>query len=161
SCRASRIASTSKFAPTRPPTIQTPAAAATAKRRKAERADAVLTPAQAEELIGQHLQCLPIESLPLAQCAGAVLRENIYAERDAPPFDRVSMDGIALDSGTISSGVRRLHIQATQAAGDAPLVLGARTSCIEVMTGAVLPTGCDAGVAVEEISIHDGHAELA
>ncbi|MGH8210360.1 MAG: molybdopterin molybdotransferase MoeA [Steroidobacteraceae bacterium] len=121
----------------------------------------MLTPAQAEELIGQHLQCLPIESLPLAQCAGAVLRENIYAERDAPPFDRVSMDGIALDSGTVSGGVRRLHIQATQAAGDPPLVLGSRTACIEVMTGAVLPTGCDAVIAVEEIAIRDGHAELA
>jgi len=119
----------------------------------------VLTPAQAEELIGQHLQCLPIESLPLAQCAGAVLRENIYAERDAPPFDRVSMDGIALDSGAVSEGVRRLHIQATQAAGDSPLVLGSRTACIEVMTGAVLPTGCDSVVPVEEIAIRDGHAE--
>jgi molybdopterin molybdotransferase len=121
----------------------------------------VLTPAQAEELIGQHLQCLPIESLPLAQCAGAVLRENIYAERDAPPFDRVAMDGIALDSNTVSSGVRRLRIQATQAAGDSPLVLDSRTSCIEVMTGAVLPTGCDSVVAVEEISIREAHAELA
>jgi molybdopterin molybdotransferase len=34
--------------------------------------------------------------LPLTQAAGAVLRENIYAERDQPPFDRVAMDGIAL-----------------------------------------------------------------
>jgi molybdopterin molybdotransferase len=120
----------------------------------------VLTPAQADELIGQHLQCLPIESLPLAQCAGAVLRENIYAERDAPPFDRVAMDGIALDSTTVSGGIRRLNIQATQAAGDPPLVLSSRTACIEVMTGAVLPTGCDSVVAVEEIVIRDGYAEL-
>jgi molybdopterin molybdotransferase len=29
------------------------------------------------------------------------------------------------------------------------------------MTGAVLPTGCDCVVAVEEIAIRDGHAELA
>ena len=57
----------------------------------------MLTPAQAETLIEQHLACLPIESLPLTQAAGAVLRENIYAERDQPPFDRVAMDGIALD----------------------------------------------------------------
>jgi len=121
----------------------------------------VLTPAQAEELIGQHLQCLPIESLPLAQCAGAVLRENIYAERDAPPFDRVAMDGIALDSSAVSGGVRQLQIQATQAAGDPPLVLGSRTACIEVMTGALLPTGCDSVVAVEEIVIRERHAELA
>jgi molybdopterin molybdotransferase len=120
-----------------------------------------LTPAQAEELIGQHLQCLPIESLPLAQCAGAVLRENIYAERDAPPFDRVAMDGIAVDSSSFSGGVRKLRIQATQAAGDPPLVLGSRSSCIEVMTGAVLPNGCDSVVPVEELTIQDGHAELA
>ena len=121
----------------------------------------MLTPAQAEELIGQHLQCLPIESLPLAQCAGAVLRENIYAERDAPPFDRVAMDGIAVDSSSFSGGVRKLRIQATQAAGDSPLVLGSRSSCIEVMTGAVLPNGCDSVVPVEELTIQDGHAELA
>src|SRR6201996_586215 len=71
------------------------------------------------------------------------------------------MDGIALDSSAVSGGVRRLQIQATQAAGDSPLVLGSRAACIEVMTGAVLPTGCDSVVAVEEIAIRDGHAELA
>ena len=37
----------------------------------------MLSPAQADELIGQHLTCLPIASLPLAQCPGAVLRELI------------------------------------------------------------------------------------
>jgi len=120
-----------------------------------------LTPAQAEELIGQHLQCLPIESLPLAQCAGAVLRENIYAERDSPPFDRVSMDGIAVDSGAVRGGARRLAIQATQAAGDPPLALSSRTACIEVMTGAVLPTGCDCVIPVEDLAVTEGHAELA
>jgi len=121
----------------------------------------VLTPAEADGLIGQHLQCLPIESLPLAQCAGAVLRENIYAERDQPPFDRVAMDGIALCSRVFGSGSRSFRVQATQAAGDAPLTLGAPTDCIEVMTGAVLPSGCDAVVAVEELSVAGGQASLA
>jgi len=121
----------------------------------------VLTPAEADRLIGQHLQCLPIESLPLAQCAGAVLRENIYAERDQPPYDRVAMDGIALDSGAVGGGGRSFHIQATQAAGDAPLTLGAAADCIEVMTGAVLPAGCDSVVPVEQLTIADGQAQLA
>ena len=120
----------------------------------------MLQPAQADELIGQQLQCLPIESLPLAQCAGAVLRENIYAERDQPPFDRVSMDGIALDSGTVRSGTRKLRIQATQAAGDPPLTLADNGACIEVMTGAVVPAGCDSVVPVEQISISSGSAEI-
>jgi molybdopterin molybdotransferase len=120
----------------------------------------VLSPSQADELIAQHLTCLPIESLPLAQCAGAVLRENIYAERDQPPFDRVTMDGIALDSRGVRDGARQLRIQAMQAAGDPPLTLAARDHCIEVMTGTPLPAGCDAVVPVERITVRDGQAEL-
>ena len=121
----------------------------------------MLTPAEADELIGQHLQCLPIESLPLAQCAGAVLRENVYAERDQPPYDRVAMDGIAVASQAVGAGSRSFRIQATQAAGDAPLMLSAPTDCIEVMTGSVLPSGCDSVVAVEELTVANGHAALA
>jgi molybdopterin molybdotransferase len=121
----------------------------------------VLEPAQADELIEQQVQCLPIESLPLAQCAGAVLRENVYAERDQPPFDRVSMDGIAVDSGAVRGGIRKLKIQATQAAGDPPLTLTDQSACIEVMTGAVVPSGCDSVVPVEQIAIADGCAEIA
>ena len=83
----------------------------------------MLTPAEAERLIAQHCASLPNESLPLAQCAGAVLREDIYAERDQPPFDRVAMDGIAVASNSVQRGMRRLRIQAMQAAGDAPLEL--------------------------------------
>ncbi len=121
----------------------------------------MLSPAEADELIGQHLTCLPIESLPLAQCAGAVLRENIYAERDQPPFDRVAMDGIAVDSNAVQHGSRRLHIQATQAAGDPPLSLATPTGCIEVMTGAVIPSGCDSVVPVEQITVRGSEAELS
>ena len=120
----------------------------------------MLSPTQADELIAQHLTCLPIESLPLAQCAGAVLRENIYAERDQPPFDRVTMDGIALCSRAVREGVRRLRIQGMQAAGDPPLTLAGPDHCIEVMTGAALPSGCDAVVPVERITVRDGEAEL-
>ena len=120
-----------------------------------------MTPADADKLIAEHLQSLPIESLPLAQCAGAVLRENVYAERDQPPFDRVAMDGIALDSAAARAGTRTFKLQAMQAAGDAPLTLDARSACIEVMTGAMLPIGCDAVVPVEQIEVESGEARLA
>jgi molybdopterin molybdotransferase len=127
----------------------------------------MITPAEADALIRQHVTCLPIESLPLVQCAGSVLRENIYAERDQPPFDRVAMDGIALQSTELRPD-RRLRIQALQAAGDPPLTLappaqyGAATlpHCIEIMTGASLPVGCDAVVPVEQLQVEDGVATL-
>jgi len=121
----------------------------------------VLNPAAAEKLIASHLACLPIESLPLAQCAGAVLRENVYAERDQPPFDRVTMDGVAVASSAAAQGLRRFRLQATQAAGDAPLALSSSGHCIEVMTGAVLPAGCDSVVPVEETRQADGLVELS
>jgi molybdopterin molybdotransferase len=120
----------------------------------------LLVPAQAERLISENLSCLPIESLPLVQCSGAVLRENIYGERDQPPFDRIAMDGIALDSAAAREGCRNFDIQAVQAAGDPQLTLGQRTGCIEAMTGAMLPLGCDVVVPVEEISVNAGVAHL-
>jgi molybdopterin molybdotransferase len=119
----------------------------------------MLTPAQAETLIEQHLVCLPIESLPLTQAAGAVLRENIYAERDQPPFDRVAMDGIALSS-TAADNAGRLRIAGSQAAGDPPQTLGDPAACIEIMTGAMLPRGCDAVVPVEQVQRAGEYAEI-
>jgi len=120
----------------------------------------MLTPAQAETLIEQHLVCLPIESLPLTQVAGAVLRENIYAERDQPPFDRVAMDGIALSTASALASTGRLRVAGMQAAGDPPHTLADPETCIEIMTGAVLPRGCDAVVPVEQIQRSGDVAEI-
>src|SRR3954464_2024886 len=120
----------------------------------------MLTPAQAETLIEQHLVCLPIESLPLTQVAGAVLRENVYAERDQPPFDRVAMDGIALSTAGALAGTGRLRVAGLQAAGDPPHTLAEPDTCIEIMTGAMLPRGCDSVVPVEQIQRTGDVAEI-
>ncbi|HMK84981.1 MAG TPA: molybdopterin molybdotransferase MoeA [Steroidobacteraceae bacterium] len=123
-------------------------------------ASTLITPQLAEEAIKSRLTCLPIESLPLAQCVGGTLRENIYAERDQPPFDRVSMDGIAVDSGSLRRGARRFRIQATQAAGSPALKLAHEEDAIEVMTGAVLPFASDCVIPLEQYDILDGVASL-
>jgi len=120
----------------------------------------MISPSEAERRIEQQLTCLPIESLPLVQCIGAVLRENIYAERDQPPFDRVAMDGIALDSTAVKAGQHEFLLQGVQAAGDPPLTLASPQHAIEIMTGAVLPEGCDAIVPVEQLRVTNGRATL-
>jgi molybdopterin molybdotransferase len=120
----------------------------------------LLTPAEASRLIGENLACLPVESLPVGQCAGAILREDIHAERDQPPFDRATMDGIAIDSAQLQSGRRSFRIQATQAAGDPPVRLASGDACVEIMTGAMLPEGCDAIIPVEQIRVVTGEAHL-
>src|SRR5580692_2898199 len=119
-----------------------------------------ITPRLAEEAINSRLTCLPIESLPLTQCVGGTLRENIYAERDQPPFDRVTMDGIAVDSEVLRRGVRRFRIQATQSAGSPALKLARGEDAIEVMTGAILPQASDCVIPVEQYEVVDGVASL-
>ena len=123
-------------------------------------ASTLITPRLAEEAIYSRLTCLPIESLPLTQCVGATLRENIYAERDAPPFDRVSMDGMAVDSEALRRGQRRFQIQGVQAAGAPATKLKTPDHAIEVMTGAILPIGCDNVIPIEQIDVADGSASL-
>jgi molybdopterin molybdotransferase len=117
------------------------------------------SPAQAEALIRRHLRPLPVESRPLASLAGAVLAQSVRAERDQPPFDRVTMDGIAIASEAWRAGQRRYRIAGTQAAGQPPLDLPAN-ACLEVMTGAVLPRGADSVIPVERLAVADGWAEV-
>ncbi len=117
----------------------------------------MLTPAEAEAAIAAALAPVPQESVPLAACAGRVLREPLRAERDAPPFDRVAMDGIAFRA---SGGRSRFRVAGVQAAGSPPLTLESPGDCFEVMTGAVMPVGCDTVVPVELLRLADGAAEL-
>lgn len=112
------------------------------------------------EAILARVTPLPVESLPLEQCIAQTLRQDIFAERDNPPFDRVCMDGIALKSETFSAGRRTYLIEATQAAGAPPLALSSPQQAIEVMTGAVLPVGTDCIIPLEEYELANGTATV-
>ncbi len=70
------------------------------------------------------------------------------------------MDGIALDSTAVRDGQRSFAVEAVQAAGDPPLTLSRSTGCIEAMTGAMLPVGCDTIIPVEDVSVSAGIARL-
>lgn len=118
------------------------------------------TPAEAEALVRERVGVLPVESRPLASLAGAVLAQSVRAERDQPPFDRITMDGIAFASDAWRAGQRRFRIAGTLAAGQRPVALPAPDACLEVMTGAMLPPGCDCVVPVELVSSADGWAEV-
>ena len=120
----------------------------------------LLSVTEAESIISSRLVHFPSQTVPLDQALGSVLAEQVLAERDQPPFARVTMDGIAIAHSAFAAGKRRFPIQGTQAAGASPSSLGGTDGCIEVMTGAVLPAGCDTVIAVERIHIEHGAAVL-
>jgi molybdopterin molybdotransferase len=119
----------------------------------------MLTPAEADAAIAAAIAPVSDERVALAGCAGRVLREPLHAERDAPPFDRVAMDGIAFARGAVDA--RRFRVAGVQPAGSPALELASPTDCFEVMTGAVLPRGCDTVVPIEQVSLADGAAVLS
>jgi molybdopterin molybdotransferase len=106
--------------------------------------------AGAEALILANMRRLPARPEPLAACAGRVLAEEVTAEREQPPFDRVTMDGIAIAFREWREGNRAFTVAGTEAAGAEPLAIAAG-ECVEVMTGSVLPRGADTVVPVERI----------
>jgi molybdopterin molybdotransferase len=61
------------------------------------------------------------------------------------------MDGVALASSAWERGRREFRVVGIQAAGAPQSALPDPTTCLEVMTGAVLPAGCDCVVPVEKL----------
>ncbi|WP_324674445.1 molybdopterin molybdotransferase MoeA [Hymenobacter sp. GOD-10R] len=98
---------------------------------------------------------LPSETVPFLAALGRVLRQDVTADRDFPPFDRVAMDGIALNYSAVAAGQIRFVIEKTQFAGQAPAPLTDPAAAIEIMTGAALPPGTDAVVRYEDILIEE------
>jgi molybdopterin molybdotransferase len=115
---------------------------------------------QAEKLILAQLKDYGTESLPFEQTLGRVLAEAIKADRDLPPFNRVTMDGIAINYQAIENGIHTFHIKATQAAGDEPATINELDECIEIMTGAVMPASVNTVIRYEDVEIRTGLASV-
>ena len=121
----------------------------------------LITPAEATGIITSSFPDPKTEFISLNEASlnpGRVLATDIFADRDAPPFDRVMMDGICINTYNHVLGSWRYKIIGTQAAGAAKMLLPKGEFAIEVMTGAPLPTDANAVIPVEKIDIVDGYA---
>jgi molybdopterin molybdotransferase len=120
----------------------------------------MITVQQAEQLILANTRDYGAEITPFEESLGRVLAETIKADRDLPPFNRISMDGIAVNYKSIEKGITTFRIKATQAAGDDPVDIDDPDECIEIMTGAALPESVDTVIRYEDIKIKDGKATI-
>ncbi|MEH6770688.1 molybdopterin molybdotransferase MoeA [Maribacter arcticus] len=115
---------------------------------------------KALSILEEHKGEFPIESRNLEDCIGAYLAEDLLADRDFPPFDRVTMDGIAIVYGTFENGKRTFNIESVAAAGTPQLTLKDTQNCIEVMTGAIMPNGVDTVIRYEDLTIENNQATI-
>ncbi len=108
---------------------------------------------EATSIIQQHLFRPEKERIKIETTEGRILAETIKADRDLPPFDRVAMDGIAILFKSFEEGWRAFKIEGMQQAGQPRTTLKDNQNCIEVMTGAMLPIGCDTVIRYEDFVI--------
>jgi molybdopterin molybdotransferase len=115
---------------------------------------------QALQTVLNSVQNFGVEEIPFLKSSGRTLKEEIFADRDFPPFNRVSMDGIVIDYKTFKTGQRAFKIEGIQAAGSEQITLLDAGNCIEVMTGAVLPNNANTVIRYEDVAIDNGIATI-
>jgi molybdopterin molybdotransferase len=116
---------------------------------------------EADRLLQEHVRIQAPVAVPLPLAAGRILREDVAADRDYPPFDRVAMDGIAINVAAHGASLARFPVEAVQRAGEPQRALSNPVACLEVMTGATLPAGCDTVIRYEDLTIANGEATLS
>lgn len=115
---------------------------------------------EALQILADHTVDFGTETLDLEQAMHRVLKEPLFSDRPLPPYDRVTMDGIAINFDTYKSGARIFPIMGVAAAGMAQMTLQDANACLEVMTGSILPLGTDTVIRYEDIELSEGQAKL-
>jgi len=113
---------------------------------------------EAEHIISAEIKDYGTELIHFESAHGRVLAEDLRADRDLPPCNRATMDGIAISYSAFEKGIRSFQIIATIAAGDAPLEMENKNECVEIMTGAPLPDAADTVIRYEDVEIKSSTA---
>ena len=106
---------------------------------------AALTVEQAQHIMREFVTPLrTVEMVALRTALDRVLARDIVSGIDVPAHDNSAMDGYALRGADLPlSGTRRLEIVGRALAGRNWTGAVEAGECVRIMTGAVLPPGCD------------------
>jgi molybdopterin molybdotransferase len=87
------------------------------------------------------------ETISFTGSAGRILAEQILSDIEMPPFNRSAVDGYACHSKDLKSDLEVLEVIA---AGQIPEKIPGENQCSKIMTGAIVPEGCDIVIMVED-----------
>ena len=120
----------------------------------------MLSVKEAEQIVQDNVCEFGTEIISFELSPGRIIAEDVFTDRDMPPFNRATMDGIAIKYDAITEGIKEFHIAGVQAAGDEPLLINDDSNCIEIMTGAALHDSLDTVIRYEDLIIEHGKAKL-
>ncbi|HEY5690360.1 MAG TPA: molybdopterin molybdotransferase MoeA [Cyclobacteriaceae bacterium] len=113
---------------------------------------------EATSIVRSHLFKPKAEMVSITNALGRVLAEPITADLDFPPFDRVAMDGIAIQYEQFANGQKEFEVEGVAAAGSPQKELSDKTRSMEVMTGAPLPLNTNVVIRYEDLEIKENKA---
>ena len=120
----------------------------------------MITVEEAQSIISKTIHDFGIVEIPLGDAVGRVLREDLFADRDFPPYHRVTMDGISIQFESFQNGNRTFYIEGVAAAGAPQQNLKNGNNCLEVMTGSILPNNTNTVIRYEDLDIQNGVATI-
>ena len=115
---------------------------------------------EALQILEENKTSFPVTEVSIHDAGGLFLAEDLVADRDFPPYHRVTMDGIAIRHRTFENGHTSFPIQDVAPAGAPQKTLEDANACIEVMTGAILPKDADTVIRYEDLEISNGSATI-
>ncbi len=90
------------------------------------------------------------EEIRFMESPGRVLAEDISADADMPPFNRSAVDGYACNRDDLESDLEVIEVIP---AGEMPVKFPVKNECSKVMTGAVVPEGCNFVFMIEDAEL--------
>lgn len=97
---------------------------------------------------------LEIETVSIYDSLGRVLANDIISPINVPSADNSAMDGYAFSGASIvKDGVTSLTMIGKGFAGNAFDGMVNQGECVRIMTGAVMPTGCDTTIPQELVKV--------
>jgi len=113
----------------------------------------------AQACILEHVKRLSVETVALHDSLDRVLAEDVFANRNHPPYDVSAMDGYALSFADIASASPdapvNLNIVDDIRAGQMPKLTIQQGQAARIMTGAPTPQGIDTVIRVEDTALND------
>ena len=114
----------------------------------------------AQAILASH--CPPVtavEQAPLAQALGRIVASDIISPISVPAHDNSAMDGYALHGNDLAGDTElTLAVVDTILAGRPGTVTVRPGQCARIMTGAVMPDGCDSVVPQELVARISEHS---
>ena len=98
-----------------------------------------------------------MERLPLKQCLGRILANDILSPINVPATDNSAMDGFAFNSKDLKIDREQIHLRVvgTVYAGQTSVPPTQASECIKIMTGAMMPPDCDTVIPQEFTQLSD------